>query len=164
MDQSPGFATHGIEATAGGRDWSLTALVDRQQYHDPAGDDEAAGVPPAAWLLFGVMWPSSVLLADLMTDRIEALSSSHASVLELGCGLAVPSLTLAARNINVTASDMHPLAARFLHENCLANGVSQVPRIEAPGFAGGEVTLNGNVGKKEGKQVMFASSRIRPVS
>ncbi|MEM7364977.1 MAG: methyltransferase domain-containing protein [Pseudomonadota bacterium] len=124
-DQAQAFKTHEIFVTAGRRDWQLTALVDRQQYDDPVGDHAAAGVPPASWSLFGVMWPSAVTLANLLDAQRDHLQDS--SVLELGCGLALPSLVLASNNVNVVASDMHPLAANFLEQNCRNNHVPNIP-------------------------------------
>jgi predicted nicotinamide N-methyase len=42
---------------------------------------------------------------------------AHERILELGCGLALPSLVSHRRGADITASDCHPLAGGFLLEN-----------------------------------------------
>jgi predicted nicotinamide N-methyase len=42
-------------------------------------------------------------------------------VLEIGCGLALPSLVGHRRGVDMTASDCHPLASRFLRNNLRLN-------------------------------------------
>lgn len=122
---SLGFETTQTVVTAGHRDWQLTALANRGQFDDPSGHHEAAGVPPASWSLFGLVWPSAISLANQLHERIDMLDGL--SVLELGCGLALPSLVLASNQVNVVASDMHPLAANFLAQNCRSNHVAGIP-------------------------------------
>ncbi|MBD3649101.1 MAG: methyltransferase domain-containing protein [Pseudomonadales bacterium] len=101
----------------------IRSLKDRQQFHDPDGLCEKAGVSPASWPLFGVMWPSAVILADLMmTWPLEDLR-----VLEIGCGLALGSLVAHHRGADVTASDYHPLAGSFLEENLSLNRFEPLP-------------------------------------
>lgn len=78
--------------------------------------------------MFGTMWPSSIVLADQLLDYLDELRESN--VVELGCGLAVPSLVLAANRVQVVASDMHPLAATFLARNCENNQVPGIPFVQ----------------------------------
>jgi predicted nicotinamide N-methyase len=95
----------------------LRSLLDRQQYHDPLGEAESEGISSAAWPIFGMLWPSGRVLAHVMlTFEIRGKR-----ILELGCGLALPSLVLHRRGGDVTASDCHPLAASFLLENLSLN-------------------------------------------
>jgi hypothetical protein len=60
----------------GGSDFQIRSLLDLQQYSDPTGDAEQAGIPPASWSLFGHLWPSARVLAlsmqsyDLTGKRI----------------------------------------------------------------------------------------------
>jgi predicted nicotinamide N-methyase len=105
--------------TGSGEDLTLRSLLDRVQYHDPEGAAERAGIAPASWPLFGLLWPSGQVLAGLMATY--AIDGKR--VLELGCGLGLASLVVHRRGGDVTASDCHPLAALFLAENLELNGL-----------------------------------------
>jgi predicted nicotinamide N-methyase len=109
-----------FESVSGtGADLQVRSLLDRQQFHDPQGEAERAGISPAQWPLFGVLWPSGRVLAQAMlTFEVEGKR-----VLELGCGLGLASLVVHRRGGNVTASDCHPLAAAFLLENLRLNAL-----------------------------------------
>ena len=102
-----------------GEDLTLRSLLDRVQYHDPAGDAARAGISPASWPLFGLLWPSGQVLAGVMASY--AIEGKR--VLELGCGLGLASLVVHRRGGDVTATDCHPLAASFLRENLELNGL-----------------------------------------
>ena len=107
-----------FETVAGtGADLCMRSLLDRQQFHDPLGEAERAGISSAQWPLFGLLWPSGRVLAQAMlTFELEGKR-----VLELGCGLGLASLVVHRRGGDVTASDCHPLAAEFLLENLRLN-------------------------------------------
>jgi methylase of polypeptide subunit release factors len=47
-------------------------------------------------------------------------------ILEIGCGLALASLVIHRRLGDVTASDCHPLASRFLDANLLLNDLPEL--------------------------------------
>jgi hypothetical protein len=100
-----------------GADLAVRSLLDRQQYADPLGEAEAAGISPACWSLFGQVWPSAQKLADLM----QTWQLGDRRVLEIGCGLALASLVVHRRHGDITASDCHPLAETFLRANLLLN-------------------------------------------
>jgi predicted nicotinamide N-methyase len=107
---------------AGGADLEIRSLLDGQQYSDPLGEAEAAGISPATWPLFGQVWPSARKLADLM--QVRELGGRR--ILEIGCGLALASLVIHRRLGDVTASDCHPLASRFLDANLLLNDLPEL--------------------------------------
>ena len=102
-----------------GADLQIRSLLDRQQFYDPDGEAEALGISSAAWPIFGMLWPSSRVLAHAMLS----FDTNGKRVLELGCGLALASLVVHRRGGNITASDCHPLAATFLHENLKLNNL-----------------------------------------
>lgn len=65
------------------------------------------------------LWPSAGLLARTIAGR----SLRGARVLELGCGLGLPSLAAAAAGAEVTATDWAPDAVALLAANALRNGL-----------------------------------------
>ncbi|MDD5297737.1 MAG: methyltransferase domain-containing protein [Rhodocyclaceae bacterium] len=101
----------------GGADLEIRSLLDRQQYADPLGEAEAAGISPACWPLFGQVWPSAQKLADLM----QAWEFGPGRVLEIGCGLGLASMVVHRRGGDITASDCHPLTEAFLSANLRLN-------------------------------------------
>ncbi|MFA7526927.1 MAG: SAM-dependent methyltransferase [Ottowia sp.] len=99
-------------------DFLIRSLLDRQQYHDPAGRAARVGISSALWPLFGLLWPSAIHLASHLALRpVNPLER----ILEIGCGLALASLVAHKRGACVTASDRHPLVPLFLHENLNLN-------------------------------------------
>lgn len=69
---------------------------------------------------FGVVWPSARGLGEhLVVAGGESMRG--ASVLEVGCGLAVPSLVAARLGARVTATDFHPDIPAFLARNVELN-------------------------------------------
>jgi ETFB lysine methyltransferase len=117
-------STHRIGIT----DYRIRALRDRQQYWDPDGRAERAGISSASWPLFGLVWPAGIALAEEM-NRMEV---DGMSILEVGCGLGIASLVLQGRGADVTASDHHPLAEEFLRFNAALNGLDPVRFHRAP--------------------------------
>jgi predicted nicotinamide N-methyase len=115
----PGYEVKIEQVIGTGGDLTLRSLLDRQQFHDPSGEAERAGISSAAWPLFGMLWPSGRVLAQAMlTFELEGRR-----VLELGCGLGLASLVVPRRGGDITASDCHPLAADFLLENLRLNAL-----------------------------------------
>jgi predicted nicotinamide N-methyase len=106
----------------GSSDYRIRALSDRQQYWDPDGLAERAGISSASWPLFGMVWPAGVALAETMSS----LAIDGRSVLEVGCGLGLSSLVLKRRSVNITASDHHPLAGEFLRHNSDLNDLPPI--------------------------------------
>jgi predicted nicotinamide N-methyase len=110
---------HQQVAVAGGLELNIRSLLDIQQYYDPLGEAEKAGISPACWPLFGQLWPSAQKLADLM----QVYQLGERRVLEIGCGLALASMVVHRRNGDITASDCHPLTENFLNANLLLNAL-----------------------------------------
>jgi len=102
----------------------IRSLRDGQQFHDPQGVAAALGISSATWPLFGLLWPSSLQLASRLAARPV---STGERILEIGCGLALASLVGHRRGADVTASDCHPLAARFLRVNSRLNALNCLP-------------------------------------
>jgi len=100
--------------------FSIRALKDKQQFSDPDGVAERAGVSSSTWPLFGTVWPSGMILAELMSVHV----IDGLRILELGCGLGLASLVAHFRGADITASDYHPSACDFFAENILLNQMS----------------------------------------
>ena len=105
-------------AVAGVPDLLIRSLLDRQQFSDPLGVAERAGIGSAEWPLFGLPWPSGLQLAMRLAAR--NLKPGE-RILEMGCGLALASLVGHRRGADVTASDKHPLTEQFLAHNLRLN-------------------------------------------
>ncbi|TEA78901.1 class I SAM-dependent methyltransferase [Allopusillimonas ginsengisoli] len=108
-------------AIEGADDLIIRSLLDRQQYHDPAGAALRLGICSASWPLFGLVWPSGIQLAIQLANRPVC---KRERILEIGCGLGLASLVGHRRGANITASDCHPLAEKFLDHNAELNGLS----------------------------------------
>ncbi len=106
----------------GNIDYQIRSLKDRQQFDDPEGLAESLGITSANWPLFGLVWPSGQILADIMVS----FDCTGKRILEIGCGLALSSMVLMRRGADITASDNHPLAASFLAANLLLNQLAPV--------------------------------------
>jgi len=106
----------------GNTDIHLCTLRDKQQFHDPAGIAEKLGICSAAWPIFGVVWPSSLVLAHYMQDY----DIGTKRVLEVGCGIAVSSLLLSKQCVDITATDHHPEVEKFLQRNTLLNDTTPI--------------------------------------
>lgn len=107
-----------------GRAYELAMLRDFEAAVTVLCDAVLAGAD-RAWFedlcpMFGVIWPAARALAD----RVAGEDLRGRSVLELGCGLALPSLVAAAGGARVVATDQHPHTALFLTENLDRNGLA----------------------------------------
>jgi predicted nicotinamide N-methyase len=115
----PGYQVKHETHLLGSSHFEIRSLLNRQQYADPDGLAQAAGISSASWPLFGMVWPSARILANAM--QTQDLVGKR--ILEIGCGLALASLVIHRRFGNITASDCHPLAEGFLEENVRLNGL-----------------------------------------
>jgi predicted nicotinamide N-methyase len=86
---------------------------------------------------WAIAWPSGLALADALAER----ELAGTRVLELGCGLAVPSLVAARRGATVVATDAAPDAVVFAAHNLALNDlegeVVQVDWRDADALADG---------------------------
>ena len=124
----PGYATRLLTVRLGGHDYRIRALSDLQQFADPTGQAQRAGISSSLWSLFGQVWPSGRVLAEAMSH----FDVAGKRILELGCGLGLSSLVLAQRGANVVASDHHPLAESFLAYNAGLNDLPAVAYRDLP--------------------------------
>jgi predicted nicotinamide N-methyase len=115
----PGYhVKHERVAISGVDDLVIRSLLDKQQFSDPQGDAERLGISSSLWPLFGLLWPSGAHLAERLGARPLVAADR---ILEIGCGLGLASLVGHRAGADVTASDCHPLAGRFLAQNLVLN-------------------------------------------
>ena len=119
----PGYEVRQQTVHIGGLDYDVRSLLNNQQYADPLGSAEDAGMGASGWPLFGQVWPSARVLALAMHSH--AIEGKR--ILEIGAGLALASLVIHRRAGDVTVTDWHPLTETFLQENLLANGLGPLP-------------------------------------
>lgn len=124
----PGYDTRKLNVRIGTHDYRIRALSDRQQYADPDGAAERAGISSATWSLFGQLWPASQALARAVNEA----DIRGRRILEIGCGLGLSSLVLQRRGADITASDYHPLAESFLDYNAALNQLPPVAYHDLP--------------------------------
>lgn len=79
--------------------------------------DEAAFARDEFLPYWAELWPAATALAAALPDM------AGLRVVELGCGLGLPSLVAAARGADVTASDWAEDAVELLRENALRNAL-----------------------------------------
>lgn len=139
---------------AGGADLRIRSLLDRMQFSDAGGEALGLGIDSAQWPLFGLLWPASRLLADLL----QAEDLQDMRILEIGCGLALPSLVAHRRRADVTASDRHPLTESFLHRNLRLNALP--PMAYRAGNWSDLCTSGGPLGKSLGRFDMIVGSDV----
>lgn len=113
----PGYNVKTTTVRVGEHAYQIRSLSDKQQFADPQGLAELAGISSASWSLFGQLWPAGQVLANAMS----VIPIKGRRILEVGCGLALSSLVLQRRSADITASDHHPLAASFLKHNADLN-------------------------------------------
>src|SRR3954454_2634097 len=108
-------------------------LLDIVREEIAAGDETVTVIRPSDWEelrhhegaegrtapYWAIAWPSGLELAT----RLAAMDLTGKRVLELGCGLAIPSIVAARRGADVTATDGVPDAVVFAAHNLALNDV-----------------------------------------
>jgi predicted nicotinamide N-methyase len=119
-----GYGRATLSVDVGTRTWRLAALDGFERnvatvYRTLAGRSD--GRDPGDWMpMFGVLWPGAVALARRVSQHPRLAGKR---VLELGCGLGLPSLVASDRGAEVVATDHHPHAEAFLRANARHNRV-----------------------------------------
>ena len=104
-------------------DIHLCTLRNLQEFHDPEGVAENLGISSAQWPIFGVVLPSSKVLAHYISDY----DTGSKRILDIGCGMALSSLLLNKRHADITATDYHPESRVFLARNAILNEDQPIP-------------------------------------
>ena len=116
------FRVHYQTIEFGELDIHIRSLRDRQQILENDKTSEAFGISSAMWPIFGIVWPSSIILAECMLNY----DFKGKRILEIGCGIGLPSLLLNHLKADITALDIHPHAEEFLNVNTNLNNDSTI--------------------------------------
>ena len=125
--RSPGYDVKTTGYRVGTATFQIRTLLDQRQFSDPDGAAERAGISATSWPNFGTVWPAGLALAEEMSR----FPVEGKSILEVGCGIGLPSLVLQQRGANITATDHHPLAEEFLRHNTDLNGLAPIHFFKA---------------------------------
>lgn len=159
MDAFRGYHTETVNVTVGDRSLALLvpenceALLDSPAVVERFDQDEYLPY----WML---TWPSGARLAEIVNDWT-ADPDDAPSVLELGCGLGLASLVLAARGFRVTASDYDADALAFARENARRNNLSNV---ETRFVDWREVYADLSFDRIVAADVLYETRNLRPVA
>ncbi|MDH5358896.1 MAG: protein N-lysine methyltransferase family protein [Gammaproteobacteria bacterium] len=108
-------------------DIHLCTLRDKQQFYDPDGIAKDLGISSSFWPVFGIIWPSSLVLAHFINNY----ETDDKRILEIGCGMALSSLLLNKQNADITATDHHPEVEKFLIRNTSLNNGKTITFVRA---------------------------------
>ena len=104
---------------------NIVSLANKQQFYDPDKKAEKLGISDSMWPISGLVWPSGLVLAKVVSQ----LNLTNLSVLEVGCGIGVASLVAAYKDADITASDYHPLVETLLFKNAEDNDIQSIKYI-----------------------------------
>jgi len=115
----------------GGMRLNVTALQNVEESIDQViGWLEQKGADPAEIEnlapYFGVIWPAAIALCAYLAQPEIKKQLSGKKIIELGCGLALPSIICAKAGGLCVAVDNHPNVPGFLHKNVEQNEPVQV--------------------------------------
>jgi len=98
-------------------------LLQPREAHELPDDGGVEWAPLTPY--WSVLWRSGVALAEL----VETLPLRRRRVVELGCGLGLPSIAASRLGAGVLATDEDPEALELLAENARANGAVSLQRL-----------------------------------
>ena len=122
MAEGPQFRTSLEEVKVGGlvlRLQVIASLDEAIEYYVETAPDDTTQIP-----YYTRLWESAYALAEVMASRPELWPGRR--VLELGCGLGLPSLVAARLGAEVTATDFHPHNGPFFLANARENGLERI--------------------------------------
>jgi predicted nicotinamide N-methyase len=106
--------------TVAGHEWRLTREADLETLWALMNDADNAEDHIPYW---AEIWPASLLLADLISERADELRGKHC--LDVGCGLGLCALVATEAGARVTAFDSEFPALGFARINARNNGQPQ---------------------------------------
>lgn len=115
----PDWPTRSIRRTYG----DLTVIIEIIRNFDNVLDFCAEHYPDDTDMIpyYADLWSSAEALSEWLTRNRQQVAGK--TVIELGCGLGLPSIISAKLGANVTATDFHPHNRPLFERNCAANKV-----------------------------------------
>ncbi len=138
--------------------YAICSLKDNQQFDHDDLESVALGIGSATWSLFGVVWPTSIVMAL----SLHKLPMAGKRVLEIGCGIGLCSIVLHRMGVDITASDYHPQTQAFLERNILGNDLEPIKYQ-----TGNWETENLNLGQFDyviGSDILYQPAHAKDVS
>jgi predicted nicotinamide N-methyase len=118
------YETKWINIQVADKSLAIRQLADFEKTVDQLIDQLAAqgqnDITPEDCPYFGQVWISARRLAAIVRD----LDLKGKQTLEVGCGLALPSMVAASCGADATAMDLHRDVGSFIATNCAANDIS----------------------------------------
>ncbi len=105
----------------------IRSLRDTCEYQDDNDEASDVGINDTLWSIFGVLWPCSSVLANLVNEK----ETKDLKILEVGCGLALSSIVLSLKGADITVTDYNPASEEFLSENTRINKCNEIPFVRA---------------------------------
>jgi predicted nicotinamide N-methyase len=96
----------------------ITSLLDQSQF-PPSLNNTEQHFDETSWPIFGKIWPSAIVL----TEYLHRTKIPAGGILEIGCGLGIPSLILSKLGYDITSSDGNSYSRTFLEMNARQNGI-----------------------------------------
>jgi predicted nicotinamide N-methyase len=119
----PRFTVKSIQLAQESFELEIFADLDQEfTAHFDEMSDPTKGLPEPP--LFGCLWPAAEGLALYLLEQKTKIKGKR--VLEIGCGLGLPSLLCARMGAQVETMDHHPGVASLLMRNCQRN---QLPKL-----------------------------------
>lgn len=121
-----------IHVNLGSQEFHLAAIADISTAIDTMFDElERRGhaeILNELCPFFGALWPAALALCRFLVSEHQRQPDAfiRARSLELGCGLALPSLLLNRLGAIPIATDSHPDVADFLRRNCQLNDLKSL--------------------------------------
>jgi predicted nicotinamide N-methyase len=109
-----------------GRELSLTRPIDAESLLEDEAFEREEFLP-----YWAELWPAGRALAEIVGER----NVAGLSVVEVGCGLGLPSLVAALGGARVLATDWSPDAIELLRGNAQRNGVTLEAQVVPWGAA-----------------------------
>ncbi len=135
---------------------SLQVFADANLEFDRHFTEHAAAAPEPP--LYGCLWPSAIGLAQYLWTRRNQLAGQR--VLELGCGLGLPSLICAKAGAQVVALDHHPDFVGLFEANRERNGLSSALEALVGSFTDPDLDL-GPFSLIVGSDILYDPSSYR---
>jgi predicted nicotinamide N-methyase len=106
--------------TAGALSLTIETPPDLDQLLEKAAQDNPHTVDAIPY--YSILWPSAIALAEHLAEQPGVIRNQR--VIELGCGLGLPSILCSKLGADVTATDFHPGNHEWLQHNAKLNQVN----------------------------------------